>query len=98
MVYKIIVSEEAISDLRDIVAYIAKDNPSVAKKFGSKLIQSTKPLSNHPRIGRIVPEFDDTSIRELIFGSYRIPYRIKEESKTIEILRFWHSSQKNLRI
>lgn len=98
MVYKVIISEEAISDLRSVVSYISIDNPAVAKDFGLKLILSTKPLAHHPRIGRIVPEFKDERIRELIFGSYRIPYRIKKDFHLIEVLRFWHSAQKELNI
>ncbi|NKB25600.1 MAG: hypothetical protein GKR87_14745 [Kiritimatiellae bacterium] len=61
-------------------------------------MRSAKPLDRHPRIGRIVPEFKSEFIRELIFGSYRIPSRIKEDFHAIEILRFWHSAQKELKV
>jgi plasmid stabilization system protein ParE len=37
-------------------------------------------LANFPRAGRKVPEFDDENIRELIVYSYRIIYRLQEET------------------
>lgn len=36
-----------------------------------------------PRIGRVVPEFDDPAIRELIVQKYRIIYRVTDHSVTI---------------
>lgn len=36
-----------------------------------------------PESGRTVPEIDDDSIRELIVSSYRLIYRIHEETVTI---------------
>ena len=93
MELKIIISDEATADLEKIVSFIAVDNPKLARDFGYKLIAATRPLARHPKIGRIVPEFHDVFIRELIFGSYRIPYRIKESARRIEILRFWHAAR-----
>lgn len=45
------------------------------------------------RTGRVVPEFGNTNIREFIQGNYRIVYRIRDEIKTVDILRFWHAAR-----
>ena len=37
-------------------------------------------LSQFPRAGRKVPEFDDENVRELVVYSYRIIYRLQEEN------------------
>ena len=33
------------------------------------------------------------SIREIIFKSYRIVYRLNHESRIVEVVRFWHGAR-----
>ena len=42
----------AREDLRGIVRYIGKDNPTRAKRFGKDLRDKTRPLARHPELGR----------------------------------------------
>ena len=93
MGFKVEVSPEAIKDLMNIVRYIAQDNPKNAEEYGYLLLGRTDELETQPRIGRKVPEFKDPDIRELIEGSYRIVYRVKEDKQMIDVLRFWHAAQ-----
>ena len=93
MDYKIIFSEPAIDDLKDIVSFIAEDNPEAAAKFGGKLLESVRHLATFPRFGRVVPELNDANIREIIFKPYRIFYRVKDEAQAVEIIRFWHAAR-----
>ncbi len=86
-------SPESLIDLESIVTYIAEDNPERAESFGYELIEQTDILEHFPESGRIVPEFKDTTVRELIHGAYRIVYRIQHTSSQVEILRFWHCSR-----
>jgi len=51
-----------------------RDNPVAAARFGRALVAHTRTLANFPRIGRVVPEFQIETLRELIHGSYRIVY------------------------
>jgi plasmid stabilization system protein ParE len=90
---KIIFSEAAIDDLEGIVRFIADDNAEAATKFGGKLIESVRHLAKFPRLGRVVPEQNDENIREIIFKPYRIFYRVKEEAKIVEVIRFWHAAR-----
>ncbi len=48
-------------------------------------------LKASPEIGRIVPEINNNQFRELIYGNYRIIYRI--ETKQISILTIRHGKQ-----
>lgn len=41
--------------------------------------------------GRIVPEYDDTSIRELIVGSHRLIYRVRPDS--VQSARIIHGAR-----
>ena len=93
MDYQIVLSASARSDLQDIVRYISLDDPQRAVEFGRFLIQCARSLGPFPMRGRVVPEFDNDSIRELIARSYRIVYRVDERRSLIEIVRFWHAAR-----
>jgi len=93
MDYKIIFSEPSIDDLENIGRFIARDNPQAAAQFGAKLIQSVRHLASFPRLGRVVPEKNDENIREIIFKSHRIFYRVTDTTRTVEIARFWHDAR-----
>ena len=59
--------------------------------FIQKVISSVDRLIDFPFSGRIVPEFDDDKIIEIIFHNYRIVYRIK--SKFVEIITIIHGAK-----
>lgn len=86
-------SPQSLDDLESAVSFIARDNPARAESFGNELIDQTDTLEEFPESGRIVPEFNDEKLRELIYEPYRIVYRINETKKEIEILRYWHSAR-----
>jgi plasmid stabilization system protein ParE len=44
-------------------------------------------------MGRVVPEYHASQIREIIIRSYRIIYRIDHEKKLVEIARVWHAGR-----
>jgi plasmid stabilization system protein ParE len=82
----------AIDDLNNIGDYIAKDSLLFAKITIEKLFKKSEILSRFPNIGRVVPEKNNESIRELIEGNYRIIYQ-KISDKEINILTIIHSSR-----
>ena len=55
MACKIIWSPASRDDLRDIVRFIARDNPQRAESFGYELMRRTDILQQHPEAGRVVP-------------------------------------------
>jgi toxin ParE1/3/4 len=93
MAYKLIWSPAARDDLHDIVFFIARDNPNRARSFGYELISETNRLQEFPELGRIVPEYRNDQIREIIFRPYRIVYRVDDERGFCEIVRVWHSAR-----
>jgi toxin ParE1/3/4 len=96
MAFRIVWSETALADLRDLVRYIARDDPQVARRFGDLIITKVQSLKTFPRIGRIVPEFRNDRLRELITAPFRIVYEIDDETSTLAILRIWHGARGNL--
>jgi plasmid stabilization system protein ParE len=93
MAFKIIWSEQARDDLQSIVLFIARDNPPAAESFGYLLMSKVDVLAQFPQIGRVVPEENDESIREIIFRSYRIIYRTLMEKQIVAIARVWHGAR-----
>jgi plasmid stabilization system protein ParE len=96
MDYKVVLAPRAIEDLRDIVLYVAPDRPEAAKRLGMALIEQTKVLASFPFSGRVVPEFDDRLIRELILKPYRIVYRVDDTSRVVGVARYWHAARSDL--
>ena len=93
MAYKIIWSLQARDDLRDIVLFIAAENPQVAETFGLRLMARVDPLRNFPEMGRVVPEENDENIREIVLRPYRIIYRVIQVQQVVAIARVWHGAR-----
>ena len=70
MDFKVIIMPTALKDLEEITERIAKNDSIIAERFGNELIDQALSLSKFPRRGRIVPEFGDTTIREIIHNPY----------------------------
>jgi len=88
---KIIWSPLAIDRVSEIAEYIALDKPSAADKWIATIFSKVGQLASSPGIGRVVPEIGDEQFRELIYGNYRIVYRI--EKKQVSILTIRHGKQ-----
>jgi len=69
-------TELSVDDLKSIRDYIAQDSVRYASITINRIYDRAQILSNQPLAGRIVPEFDDPKIRELIIGNYRFVYLI----------------------
>ena len=77
MAHSLIWSRRASEDLAEIAAYIAQDSEVYATSVVRNILRKTNTLPEFPMIGRMVPEFEDQSIREIFAYSYRIIYRVE---------------------
>ena len=84
-------TERSLEDLNEIRDYIARDSKSYANLFAKKLYDAVQKLKEFPNIGRLVPEVNITSVREIIFQNYRIIYRNMIDY--IEIITIFHGSR-----
>ncbi len=75
----VIWSDPAKADLRSIHDFIAHDSSHYAKKVTQDIVAKTDTLDELPRMGRMVPELGNETIRELSLYSYRILYEIKSQ-------------------
>jgi toxin ParE1/3/4 len=83
---------KARKDLIQIHSYIANDSVYYAERFIARLFKRIEVLQNFPLSGRMVPEKNDETIRELIEGNYRIFYQLI--GSFAFILRIHHSAKK----
>jgi len=63
-------------DLEEIGNFIARDSPYYAIDFVDRIIEQVESIPQFPFRGRVVPEFGIETVREVIFGNYRLIYRV----------------------
>ncbi|MDZ7690423.1 MAG: type II toxin-antitoxin system RelE/ParE family toxin [Balneolaceae bacterium] len=81
---EVIWTRQAILMVNEFVDYIAQDDYETAEQWALELMSQTDKLADHPKIGRVVPEYNEETLREFIVGNYRLPYRIREDRIYIE--------------
>ena len=75
-------------DLADIASWIAQDNPGAARAQVHRILERTRQLAIFPQSGRMVLEYRDPHVREVVEGSYRIIYRLLPgETQVISVLQ-----------
>jgi plasmid stabilization system protein ParE len=82
----------ALENLVAIGDYIERDSYFYARRVVNSLFNSVDILEQHPCAGRIVPEFNNINIRELIRGNYRIVYKLAGDTN-IDIITVHHSAR-----
>lgn len=84
---------QALKDLEAIEDYYLAVAPEFAPILIDEILSITKRLSHSPRSGRLVPEINDPSIREILVHSYRIIYHYSPEEPTVDILTVYHTAR-----
>lgn len=88
---KIVWSEPARQDLREIFDYIANENPNAARRLFGEIKEQALILIGNPQIGR-AGRVEGT--RELVLSgtNYILPYRVKDQQ--VQILAVFHGARK----
>ena len=85
-------AESALTDLESIRAWNAEQGvPDVSERLIDEIVASIEALADHPDMGRIVPEFGQPFLRELIRPPFRIVYR--RDPKHVRVVRVWRSER-----
>jgi len=88
----IFLSLSAVADLEDLKAWYAEQGvPDVGESFVAQIIEKIATLRDHPDIGRVVPEFDQALLREIIHPPFRIVYR--REPTKVRVVRVWRGER-----
>lgn len=85
-------AESALRDLEAVrVWYTEQGVPEVGARLVTEVFQRVQALADHPDMGRVVPEFDQPFLRELIHPPFRIVYR--RDPQRVRIVRVWRSER-----
>ncbi len=85
-------AESAMADLEDILAwYTEQQVPEDGNHQIKEIIQQIESLRDQPERGRIVPEFNNKTLREIIRPPYRIVYRLQKSK--VSIVWIWRSER-----
>jgi len=89
---KVYISGSGFEDLERIKSYYFEEGvPHIGEEFVVSIVGHIETLIDNPDIGRMVPEFGDKKIRELIHPPFRIVYL--RESDSVHVVRVWRSER-----
>lgn len=85
-------AESAVADLEGLRDYYREQQVlEVGERFVREIIALIEKLPAHPERGRVVPEFGQPWLRELIHPPFRIVYR--RDAERLSIVRVWRSER-----
>jgi toxin ParE1/3/4 len=93
-VARVTITRPANEQLRQIHRYIAQDSPVAAARMVRRIRDAIRPLTRHPQQGRVVPEYGDPSLRELIVAPYRVVYRYSADRDVVQVVAVYHGAQR----
>lgn len=76
-------SPRALGQVEAAFDFIADDRPQAAAEWLNALFERVRLLREFSTQGRYLPEAKRDDLRELIYGSYRIVYRVDPEDVII---------------
>ncbi len=76
---KVVWSPLALQKLGDAAEFISLDDPMAAENWINEVFDKAELLSSMPEMGRMIPELPHTNYREILFGHYRIIYKLNHE-------------------
>ena len=85
-------AQSAFDDLQTMMAWYADEGvPEIGVKFAREIMTRVQGLSGHPDLGRMVPEFRQPHIREVIHPPFRVVYW--READVLTVVRVWRSER-----
>jgi toxin ParE1/3/4 len=93
MDFQVLITDNAIADLKEIVAFVAADNPEAALRLGKKILAHALSLRTMPQRFRF---HDQTrGIRKMPLPPFVIYYVCDETTSVVYILHFWHGARRS---
>jgi addiction module RelE/StbE family toxin len=85
-------TQKAKKDLKHISDFIALDSKFFAIITIKEILKKVEILENFPKIGRTIPEINNTIFREIFYKNFRIMYKIVSDNQ-IDILAVVHGAR-----
>ena len=85
-------AESAVADLEGIRAWYAEQQvPQVGARLIGEILARVASLAEYPQRGRVVPEFEAPTLREVLLPPFRIVYRL--DGHRVRVVRIWRSER-----
>lgn len=84
-------TDRALGRVRETARYISADDPAAAVRWAEGLFDAVGRLRDFPESGRLAPELEERGVRELVYGAYRVFYRV--DAGAVLILTVRHAGQ-----
>lgn len=88
---RIVWTHQAVQDVEAIRAYIGRDSLHYAARVTEQIVETVDRLVDFPLSGRVVPELQDETVREMIVGNFRIVYRVTPDE--VQVLTVFHAAR-----
>lgn len=85
-------TEAALADLRAVEANIARHSRQYAASLIERIFARSESLSSQPRLGPMVPEDGDETLRERFEDPYRIIYRVTDQQ--VDVVAVVHAARR----
>lgn len=66
----------ALDDLKALRSWLGRDSQALSDSVVDKIFDAVDKVLPFPRIGRVVSEVADETVRELLFRTFRIVYKV----------------------
>lgn len=91
MDYQVLITDSALADLREIVEFVAQDDPRAAARLGEKLVVLA--LSLHTLPERHAFHDRERAIRKMPISPYLLFYMCDHGARVVNIVHFWHGAR-----
>ena len=102
LAYHVKITDSALSDVEAHVRFLrdVRGAPEAAERWYRGLVAAIFSLEEMPERCPVIPEADEFSIelRQLLFRSHRIIFRIDEPASAVRVLRVYHGARRELRL
>ena len=85
-------TSKALSDLHHLFEFLAPVNRQAAANTAQTLVATPERITDQPRIGEKLDEFETREVRRLLVGHYEMRYEINND--ILYVLRIWHTRER----
>src|SRR5690242_17024151 len=94
LAYRVEIADAALADAEEYVGFIrqVKKEPEAADRWFRGLVSAIRSLEKLPSRCPLIPEAEEFpfELRQLIFHSHRLIFRINETTKKVFVVRIYH--------
>jgi len=87
----VVITDEALEDLRDIRNFISGESPAQAERVVDQLLAASETIADSPLAWSYVPRRESSGVRRRVIGNYLVFYRIA--AARIDVLHILHGAR-----